>query len=59
VLPQRQPVAIADAIESLLRDPERQYDLGRSGASDVRSRFDVRSCEEIFHQRVRALLQTR
>jgi glycosyltransferase involved in cell wall biosynthesis len=59
VVPQRQPVAIADAIESFLRDPEKQQRLGRSGATDVRSRFDVRDCEEAFHARVRTLLQLR
>ena len=57
VVPQREPVAIADAVESLLRDPEGRQRLGRSGAADIRSRFDVRDCEEAFHARVRALLQ--
>ena len=56
VVPQREPTAIADAVESLLRDPEGRQRLGRSGAADIRSRFDVRDCEEAFHARVRALL---
>ena len=56
VVSQREPAAIADAVESLLRDPEGRRRLGSSAAADVRSRFDVRDCEEAFHARVRALL---
>jgi glycosyltransferase involved in cell wall biosynthesis len=59
VVPQRQPAAIADAIESLLRDPEGRQRLGSNAAADVRSRFDVRSCEEVFHRKLQALLQAR
>jgi glycosyltransferase involved in cell wall biosynthesis len=56
VVPQRQPAAIADAVEALVRDPQRQQLLGRSGAAHVRSSFDVRGCEEAFHARLRTLL---
>jgi glycosyltransferase involved in cell wall biosynthesis len=56
VVPQRDPAAIADAVESLLLDPERRRRMGSCAAAHVRSRFDVRDCEEAFHARVRAVL---
>ena len=59
LVPQRNPAALADAIESLLKDPERRVRLGRAGADAVRRRFDTRTCETIFHDRVRALLARR
>jgi glycosyltransferase involved in cell wall biosynthesis len=59
LVPQRNPAALADAIESLLLDPERRSRLGRAAAETVRRRFDARTCETIFHDRVRALLERR
>jgi glycosyltransferase involved in cell wall biosynthesis len=59
LVPQRSPAALADAIESLLKDPERRVRLGRAGADTVRRRFDAKTCETIFHDRVRALLARR
>ena len=59
LVPQRNPAALADAIESLLLDPERRQRLGRAAAETVRRRFDAKTCETIFHDRVRALLERR
>ena len=50
---QHDPVALADAIDLLLRHPERRRRLSREAADKVRRRFDVRISETIFHERVR------
>jgi glycosyltransferase involved in cell wall biosynthesis len=53
---QHDAVALGRAIETLLRDPDRRQRLGREAADSVRRRFDVRACEEIFHERLRSLI---
>jgi glycosyltransferase involved in cell wall biosynthesis len=53
---QHDHLALADAIQGLLLDQQRRHDLGHRGADTVRSRYDVRSCEQAFHERVRTLI---
>jgi glycosyltransferase involved in cell wall biosynthesis/GT2 family glycosyltransferase len=57
LVPQRNPGALADAIEALMLDPERRKRLGLEAAATVRRRFDVRSCETAFHERVAGLVR--
>jgi glycosyltransferase involved in cell wall biosynthesis/GT2 family glycosyltransferase len=59
LVPQRDPAALAGAIESLLRDPDRRRRLGQNAAQTVRAGFDVRTCEEPFHQRLREVIEKR
>jgi glycosyltransferase involved in cell wall biosynthesis len=53
---QRDPAALATAIEALLRDPRIRLQLGREAAGKVRRCFDVRTCEAVFHESIRAVL---
>jgi glycosyltransferase involved in cell wall biosynthesis len=57
--PQRDPVALAGAIEALLRDPDRRRRLGQNAAHSVRASFDVQNCEKLFHQRLREVIARR
>jgi glycosyltransferase involved in cell wall biosynthesis len=59
IVPQRDPLALANAIETLLRDPHRRRQLAQEATDTVRHRFDVRVCERSFHERVRALIRSR
>ncbi len=56
LVPQRNPAALADAIESLLKDPERRARMGREATEKIRRTFDVKVCEEPFHERLRDLV---
>jgi glycosyltransferase involved in cell wall biosynthesis len=56
---QRDPLALADAIETLVRNPYRRQQLAKEAINTVHHRFDVRVCERIFHDRVRAAINTR
>jgi glycosyltransferase involved in cell wall biosynthesis len=56
VVPQRDPGALADAIENIARDPDRRRRLGRHAAEKVRSSFDVDVCESVFHDRITQIL---
>ena len=57
IVPQRDPPALADAIEDLLSDPLKRADFGRSAAASIRSRFAADELERLFHERVDALLK--
>jgi len=59
IVPQREPGALADAIESLLLNRERRRELGRRAREKVLSRYDVLVCEKLLHERVLALVQAR
>lgn len=52
---QRDPVALADVIEGLLRDSEQRRRLGRAATDKVRQRYDASYCEKSFHERVRTI----
>ena len=54
---QRDPLALANAIEALLRAPDRRRQLAREAIETVRRRFDVRVCERILHERVRSAIR--
>ncbi|HEV8598779.1 MAG TPA: glycosyltransferase, partial [Gemmatimonadales bacterium] len=59
LVPQRNPAALADAIETLLLDPVRRERLGREASAKVRRLFDAGSCAAVFHERVQTLLTER
>ena len=59
IVPQRDAAALADSIESLLRDPARRLELGRNAVEKVRTKFDVRICEKWFHDRLEKILAGR
>jgi glycosyltransferase involved in cell wall biosynthesis len=56
---QHDPIALASAIDLLLRDPARRRRMSREAAVKIRRRFDARISESIFHERVRAILDCR
>ena len=56
LVPQKDPVAFAGAVASLLSDPERREAMGKAGAKRVREEFDSRKRETAFHERVLSLL---
>jgi glycosyltransferase involved in cell wall biosynthesis len=49
---QRDPVALADAIHHLLQSPAIRKQYGINGAKRVRDRFDISTCEPLFHDRL-------
>ena len=55
IVPQRDPAALADAIQALLDSPELRSRLGRQASVKVRGQFDVGTCEDVFHDRLRAI----
>jgi glycosyltransferase involved in cell wall biosynthesis len=57
--PQRNPVALASSIATLLADSVRREQMGRAAARTVRERYDADQCDQPFHARVRALLAGR
>ena len=46
LLVQRDPNAIADALEAVLSDPDRAYEMGRSGRARLEARFTTRHLAE-------------
>jgi glycosyltransferase involved in cell wall biosynthesis len=59
IVHQRNPGALADAIQGLLRRPEQRSQLGHQASVKVRSHFDVSKCENVFHDRLRAITLAR
>jgi glycosyltransferase involved in cell wall biosynthesis len=59
LVPQHDSVSLADAIERLLRDSDQRDRLGHAGARKIRHSFDVRYCEEVFHKRIRGIIEGR
>jgi glycosyltransferase involved in cell wall biosynthesis len=55
---QRDPIGLADAIEALLRNPERRLRMGQEAAKKIRENFDVGVCERWFHDRIRKVVET-
>ena len=55
IVTQRSAIALANAIEALLRNPQRRAQLGQEAVETVHCRYDSRHCEEIFHTRVDAI----
>ncbi len=58
-VPQRDPEALAQAIEGLLRDQELYERLRRAARAMVERRFNLERNEEVFEQAVRRLLARR
>ena len=56
---QRDPKAMADAIERLLNDESARATIARRALEKVRAHFDVSVCEPPFHQRIRSILGSR
>lgn len=59
IVPQRDSISLAGAIEELLLDSERRRRLGRRAANKIRQRFDVGICERLFHERIRTVVACR
>jgi glycosyltransferase involved in cell wall biosynthesis len=59
VVPQRDPNALADAIEALVRDPARRLRLGAGAAVKIRRHFDIEAREKPFHDRLGRILRVR
>ncbi len=57
IVPQRDPDALADAIQDLLVRPEYRAELGGQGARKVRKNLDVGVCEQPFHSRIRDVIR--
>ena len=58
LVPQRDPATMANTIEALLRDSKERARLGREAADKVRHHFDTRTCEKVFHERVRTVVKS-
>ena len=56
---QRDPKALADAIERMLNDESARSAFARRAVEKVRAHFDVAVCEPQFHQRILSLLEGR
>lgn len=57
VVRQRDPMALANAIETLLRNPIRRHQLSKEAVRTVGRNFDVRVCERLFHERIRLVMK--
>ena len=56
IVPQRDPLSLANALEALLDDPNRRRKLAKEAANTVGQRFDVQICERSFHERIRSII---
>jgi glycosyltransferase involved in cell wall biosynthesis len=59
IVPQRNAQALADAIESLLKDRQKRELFGNNAAKRVRASFDVSVCERDLHERLKSILKTK
>jgi len=59
IVPQCDPMAMAEAISHLVKDNALRNRLSRAAILRVRKQFDVSHCEEIFHQRVRSAINSK
>jgi glycosyltransferase involved in cell wall biosynthesis len=59
MVPQRDTSALADAIARLASDGGLRHDLGAAGLATVRERFSVQVCEDVLHDRIRAVVDGR
>jgi glycosyltransferase involved in cell wall biosynthesis len=57
IVPQRDPEALASAIQALILDPQRRQTLGAAAAGKARQQFDVRVCERRFHERIQQVVR--
>jgi colanic acid/amylovoran biosynthesis glycosyltransferase len=55
IVPQRDGHALGEAVASLLADSRRRGQMGREAAERIRRSFDIKVCEQAFHQRIRML----
>jgi glycosyltransferase involved in cell wall biosynthesis len=58
VVPQRDSIALAEAISQLVNDSSLLNRISHAAIDRVRNQFDVSHCEEIFHQRVRRAINS-
>ena len=49
IIEQRNPEALANAIQSLLEDSTRREQMSKNAAAKARAKFDVKVCEKTFH----------
>ncbi len=56
IVSQYDPLALANAISGLIRDPERRVWLGQNAARKIRSDYDVTVYERAFQERLSMLL---
>jgi glycosyltransferase involved in cell wall biosynthesis len=59
LVPQRDADALASAVANLIGDSERRARLGKNAAIKIREEFDVKVCEQIFHDRLLQILNVR
>ncbi|MEO8621522.1 MAG: glycosyltransferase [bacterium] len=59
IVPQRDGLALANAIETLLLDPDRRAQFAVAAAAKVRREFDAATCEQVFHDRMREITRAR
>jgi glycosyltransferase involved in cell wall biosynthesis len=57
IVPQRDPGALADEIAGLLEDPDRRAEIGQNATAKIRAKYDVGTCEDVFHQRIHTAVE--
>jgi glycosyltransferase involved in cell wall biosynthesis len=55
IVPQRDSKALSESIIVLLADPSRRAEMAAKAAKKIRRCFDIRECEQAFHQRIRVV----
>lgn len=59
LVPVRDPVAMADAIRTLLDDPERRLEMGRAAGARVRECFDVSHIVPVWEETIASVVEDR